>query len=301
MIDDNAWAIVLAGGEGERVRNLTVDPVRGTRIPKQYFSFFDGPSLLETTLRRARGVVKNDRILVVVLESHSRFWQPALAGLPRENVLVQPTSRGTAVGVGAPLLHLLGRAPSSRFVLFPSDHHVDDEYVMKRAVEVALGRVTRDPARPILLGITADRADSQYGWIVPARALVPGGVGAVRKFVEKPEHLEAESLFVAGALWSSMMMVGDTARMANLLEVTAPELRRGLPPSLAAAPWTSKRGVSAWEMLPHRDFSRDVLMAVASELDVMAVPPCGWSDLGTPERVAAIRAARLEGAEAGES
>jgi hypothetical protein len=39
--------------------------------------------------------------------------------------------------------------------------------------------------------------------------------------------------------------------------------------------------------LPPLDFSRHVLQESRHEgLRVMAVPSCGWSDLGTPERIA---------------
>jgi len=37
--------------------------------------------------------------------------------------------------------------------------------------------------------------------------------------------------------------------------------------------------------LPELDFSRDVLQRSPSLLRVLAVPACGWSDLGTPRRV----------------
>jgi mannose-1-phosphate guanylyltransferase len=38
--------------------------------------------------------------------------------------------------------------------------------------------------------------------------------------------------------------------------------------------------------LPELDFSRHVLEGAEQSLRVLPVPPCGWSDLGTPKRVA---------------
>jgi mannose-1-phosphate guanylyltransferase len=35
------------------------------------------------------------------------------------------------------------------------------------------------------------------------------------------------------------------------------------------------------------DFSKDVLEVQAHRLQVIRVPPCGWTDLGTPQRVEA--------------
>ena len=41
-----------------------------------------------------------------------------------------------------------------------------------------------------------------------------------------------------------------------------------------------------YERLSNLDFSRDVLEGAEDTLRVLAVPGCGWSDLGTPQRVA---------------
>jgi hypothetical protein len=46
------------------------------------------------------------------------------------------------------------------------------------------------------------------------------------------------------------------------------------------------RVAALYEELPTLDFSRDVLeLADPRQLRVLAVRGCGWSDLGTPERV----------------
>jgi mannose-1-phosphate guanylyltransferase len=50
---------------------------------------------------------------------------------------------------------------------------------------------------------------------------------------------------------------------------------------------TKRRNLAAvYEHVPSLDFSRDVLETSLRYLTVAAVPPCGWSDLGTPRRVA---------------
>jgi hypothetical protein len=43
-----------------------------------------------------------------------------------------------------------------------------------------------------------------------------------------------------------------------------------------------------YERLPIVDFSREVLAGQESMLRVLPVPRCGWSDLGTPKRVAQV-------------
>jgi hypothetical protein len=49
---------------------------------------------------------------------------------------------------------------------------------------------------------------------------------------------------------------------------------------------------SLYERLEARDFSRHLLAGAEERLALMPIPPCGWTDLGTPERLAEVRAAR---------
>jgi hypothetical protein len=54
----------------------------------------------------------------------------------------------------------------------------------------------------------------------------------------------------------------------------------------AASPGIGKPNLTEkYERLPEVDFSRHVLEGQESALRVLRVPPCGWSDLGTPRRV----------------
>jgi hypothetical protein len=41
-----------------------------------------------------------------------------------------------------------------------------------------------------------------------------------------------------------------------------------------------------YEQLPRLDFSSDILQKQSDDLWMLTAPPCGWSDLGTPRRVA---------------
>ena len=52
----------------------------------------------------------------------------------------------------------------------------------------------------------------------------------------------------------------------------------------SAAGWSALDDMYA--RLPTLDFSRDLLEAEPNAFRVMRAPSCGWSDLGTPNRVA---------------
>ena len=68
----NLWAIVLAGGEGMRLRGLT-RRLYGDDRPKQYAALVGARSLLRQTLDRVGLLVPPERTVVVTLASHARY------------------------------------------------------------------------------------------------------------------------------------------------------------------------------------------------------------------------------------
>src|SRR5262249_40118573 len=56
----STWALVLAAGEGSRLRALTTH--RGVAVPKQFCSLVGGPSLLEEAVLRAEAIVPRQRV-----------------------------------------------------------------------------------------------------------------------------------------------------------------------------------------------------------------------------------------------
>lgn len=289
------WAVVLAGGEGARLGSLTADP-GGQNVPKQFCSLRSGPSLLQEALARAAAVADRERVRIVVAAEHRRWWAPALAGVPRRNVIAQPQNRGTANGMLLALSCVLERDPLANVVVLPSDHNVCDEITLCSAVHRALRSVRARSAEVVLLGIAPEDADPELGYIVPAQRGGNAPVG-VRKFVEKPRPQEAAALIAEGALWNAFIVAAHARSLLELLRAKDAALveRMRTAWQLDSRAFASYSAVAElYRTLPTLDFSRDVAEGRESSLSVVQVPPCGWSDLGTPERVA--KALRRPGA-----
>ncbi|HKW85729.1 MAG TPA: NTP transferase domain-containing protein, partial [Nitrospiraceae bacterium] len=88
------WGIVLAGGEGERLRGFVRDFL-GTERPKQFCAFWGQRTMLEHTLRRAESLIPPDRLLVVATAAHRQHVFSCLGIRPPGTVLLQPTGRDT--------------------------------------------------------------------------------------------------------------------------------------------------------------------------------------------------------------
>ena len=286
--EGNVWALVLAAGEGSRLKSLTTAP-SGTAVPKQFCSLFDGPPLLHEALRRAQTLTDEAFTCAVVAAHHRRWWQAALAPLPPENIIVQPRNCGTAVGILLPLLHILRRDPQARVVLLPSDHLVQHESVLAESLLAALAQLPWRRQQALLLGIEPEEVDPELGYIVPGERDARGALRVLR-FVEKPPLAEARELIDDGALWNAFIVVAGAQALLELFRARIGAIVAAMETAVAAErehPQT--RAVAAvYEQLPTVDFSRDIVAGQEDAFRVVAVPKCGWSDLGTPQRVADV-------------
>lgn len=282
---NDTWALVLAAGEGSRLRALTTH--RGVAVPKQFCSLAGGPSLLDEAILRAEAVVPRQRVCTIVAEQHRAWWEPTLRLLSRRNVIVQPQNRGTAIGLLLPLLHIAQRDPQARVVILPSDHYVRDEAVLSRALRRAVSRLANDTGHLWLLGISPDEADPELGYIVPGNRDDSGALH-VSQFVEKPPATLARLMIERGGLWNAFILAGGVARILALFERRYPELLSEMRRVVQLDHTSPDQPVAASDLyprLPELDFSRHVLEGSEATLRVLPVPACGWSDLGTPRRV----------------
>src|SRR5260221_2835726 len=277
------WTIVLAAGDGTRLRPLT-RALHGEDLPKQFAVITGKRSLLQNAVARAARWSAPERIVVVVARERDSLARAQLRRFPGVRIAAQPRNVGTGPGIMLPLAVIRAEDPDAQVVILPSDQYVRDDASFEGSVQRA------DTAAPasssvVLIGAVPDKAEDQYGWIIPQVDDETGRL-VVSAFREKPNASVAEELRRAGALWSTFVMVGGARRLWGLAERRLPAqsalferyeraIRPGRGPTVLSEIYS--------EMAP-ADFSRTVLEG-AGDLEVVALPACGWSDSGTPERV----------------
>jgi len=133
---ERRWGIVLAGGEGARLRPLT-QLICGDARPKQFCPLYGGRSLLERTLDRAELSIPDEHLLVSLTQRH-RQWYTAEVSLHPSQRIVQPSNRDTA----PPILHALwsisAADPRALIAILPCDHHYSDEFSFTRSLDLQL-------------------------------------------------------------------------------------------------------------------------------------------------------------------
>jgi len=283
------WALVLAAGEGSRLQRLTTT-ASGVAVPKQFCSLSGGTSLLHDTLRRAQVIAPPRRTCVVVSADHRCWWQSLGRSIPGSNIVVQPRNRGTAIGILLPLLAILQRDPDAVLGVLPSDHFVRNESLLADAMRQAM-RLARSSPTLILLGFEPEEADPELGYIVPGPH-ADLGMREVAEFVEKPDARTAGEIVRRGGLWSSFIFAVRGRSLLAMFERHMPEVVMEMTAVTQPARCDSMHRyaqlAAVYERLPTVDFSRDIVERYPDDLRVVSVSACGWSDLGTPRRVADV-------------
>ncbi|MGB9129677.1 MAG: sugar phosphate nucleotidyltransferase [Thiobacillus sp.] len=280
------WVVVLAAGDGKRLAGLTTDH-QGRHVPKQFCSLQGGPSLFGLALARARALVPEDRVCAVVAKAHEHWWQPTAQAMQAGNLIVQPRNRGTGNGVLLALTYILKRDPQARLIFLPADHHVLSEATLIQAMLSSLADMPASSREIFLLGIEPDDADPELGYIIPQKTAKPGAQG-VRHFIEKPSRAVAGKLIQEGGLWNSGVFAVSGDRLLELFQERFPANVFGIKTVLdkMADPISPSWALNhLYERIPEVDFSHQVLQFHVGDLRVVPVPHCGWTDLGSSQRV----------------
>lgn len=277
------WTIVLAGGDGVRLRALT-HALHGEELPKQYAMIHGRRSLLQATVARCQRWSTPPRIVVVVAAEREGLARAQLHGAaPDVDVVAQPLNRGTGPGLLLPLARIMARDPEASVVVVPSDHYIRDEAPFERSIRRAASAGDEQLA---LVGAVARHAETQYGWIVTRNGRLGQRSRMVQRFCEKPHAALAERLLRGGALWNTFIMAGAAHRFWSLGIEHMPVAISLFEAYRRAVDRAGEAQVleDMYREMPSFDFSRDVLQK-ATGLLAIPLEECGWSDWGTPERV----------------
>ena len=287
--DGCLWAVVLAGGEGVRLRPL-VRRVCGDERPKQFVPLLGPRTLLHQTLDRVGLRIPPERTVVVSLESHARYLVGEAGERPGPSILRQPMDRGTAAAVLFAAQWIEARDPRATVLFLPSDHFILEEVeFMERMSEVARF-VERQPEWMILLGVEPSEPETEYGWIEPGEPVGRAGNGSVyriRRFQEKPSNEAAEGLFTRRCLWNTFVFVARAAVVLAAGRECVPSMAHRL--ARLSAFWGTEHERwavrQAYALAPTANFSRSILEACSQPLGVVKMPGLTWCDLGSPDRV----------------
>jgi len=288
-ISGNLWGLVLAGGDGERLKDFVRTRLNSER-PKQFCTFHGTRSMLGNTLERVRRQIAPQRIIVSINSRHIDFARPDLGDLSEDNIIIQPENKDTGPGILFPLLHLHRRDPGSTVCVLPADHLIRPEALFMDQIESAVRYVEVHTEDLLLLGAEAHYPETDYGWIEPGGIIaISDGreILGVRNFWEKPNFEKAQELADSGCLWNTMVMVGKVRTFLERLRQVTPHLYHSFLPVMKSlgSPLEKEIARAVYASVPRTNFSTTVLQREMAHLVVMPARGVHWSDWGRGERI----------------
>lgn len=219
----NAYAIIMAGGNGERLWPLST-PER----PKQFVSLFGDKPLIRHAADRLKGVFTPDKIFVITAKRLVAMTRKALPHIPKENIISEPCRRDTAaaVAVACGLVKKHGGAKAIGCIL-TADHLMSPEAEFRRALKDAIKVASKNSAI-VTMGVHPDYPATRFGYIECGDNLVTKTKTQfryVKRFVEKPnETLARKFLCEGGYCWNLGMFIWRADVLSNAFIRVAPDI-----------------------------------------------------------------------------
>jgi mannose-1-phosphate guanylyltransferase len=281
---EGARAVVLAGGEGTRLQQLTTQ-IEGYACPKQFCRLLGDESLLSQTRQRLKPLFDPHEITTVVTKEHEPYYKRDLDD-SAQAVIVQPENRGTGIAIAVAILSLRELDSDAVVAAFPSDHYYSNEGAFLDVVAAGLEAARANAESIILVGAEATCPETEYGWIEPVQEVdIRFAPVRVHRFWEKPDPATADKLLRRRCLWNTFVTLGRVSTLVDVLCEAAPEAML----TLASGVMNNDLAPS-YESVPAIDFSRDVLATRPDRLLVIRSAASGWTDVGNPQRVFATLA-----------
>jgi mannose-1-phosphate guanylyltransferase len=286
------WGVILAGGDGRRLLPLT-RRINGDDRPKQFSAILTDETPLEQTQRRVSRLVKPWQTMLVLTETHDRFYAAHVATMPPTSLIVQPRNLDTAPAILYALMRLREIDPKGLVAFFPAGHYFSDDDVLLAHIDCALAAAHCHQDLIFLLGITPDSPEVECDWIEPGLPLgdrLPDVVSHVSHFWERPSQTLAAVLMERGSLWDSAVMVGHIQAFLDVMQRTVPPLYDAFEAIRADlfTPAEKTALKTLYSRLLPAAFSREVLAAGTRSIAVLHARGLQWSDLGEPQRALAV-------------
>lgn len=296
--------VILCGGSGTRLW-----PLSRAGFPKQFLVLSGTASLFQQAVERANGLGADDievgSTLVVTNEEHRFLALDQLRELKsiESTLLLEPTGRNTAPALTLAALQATVNGQDPILVVTPADQTVSKSEAftasLQQAVRAAAG------GNIVILGITPDKPETGYGYILQSGATGPFGEHAVAQFAEKPNQAMAEQYLASGGYtWNSGMFVLKASAWLKALQHFRPDIATS-----TNAAWSGKSIDNHASSLLVRPDAEKFASVPSQSIDYAVMEHCpgsqfsikmlaldaGWSDLGAWDAVWQVGAQDSQG------
>lgn len=275
----NRYAVILAGGRGERFWPLS----RAAR-PKQLLALVGNRPLLAQAGERLDGLVPPERVLVLTNADLVEATRRAAPELPAENIFGEPVGRDTAPAVALATALVKARDPNGVFAILTADHIMGDLPRYRETLAAGMD-IAGGGEHLITIGIKPTEPSTGYGYIEQGDSFsTTRGIEfrKVRRFVEKPDRATAESYLASGSYaWNSGMFIWSVPAIEGALLKHHPELGAKVSEWAALAKTPTFQEELAKSFPNVKKISIDYAVMEKADNIVVATGTFAWDDVGS--------------------
>jgi len=292
MLSDNCYAVIMAGGAGTRLW-----PLSSKDKPKHFLKLFGGRSLIELTIDRLKGLVPEDRILILTSVKYRAIAQRTLPRVPPENFVYEPCLRDTASALGLAAIVLKTRCATATMIMQTADQLIEPVDQFGAAVTNAATFLESHPDQLVAFGIEAAGPNTQVGWQKLGQTVDFSDceVRRIAAFTEKPElEIAQQYMSEGGYCWNSGQFAWKADAILKEIDTHLPE-----------ATCLLERMGEAWNMaerdpvlgelfpqMPKGSIDYKVMQKTSNACSILL--PCSWEDMGTHAALAGRVGARQD-------
>lgn len=280
-MDNNRYCVIMAGGIGSRLW-----PLSRKVYPKQFQDLLGcGKTLLQQTYHRYSRIVPKENIIVSTNIEYSSLVNEQLPELPAEQILHEPSFRGTAPSIAYVACHIRQLNPSASIVVAQADHLVLNESLFVETVSRGLDFVA-EQNKLVIIGIKPTCPETRYGYIQVENkdSLSDNGTFyKVRTFTEKPAYDFAKIFMESGEFyWNSGIYIWNVQTIIETLTQLLPDMMGKFESIFREHPTRDARRLKIYES--YTSFPKaSIDSAVMERADnvFVEVGEFGWADIGT--------------------
>ncbi len=273
------FVLILCGGGGTRLW-----PRSRNKLPKQFAQLVNPKSLFQMTVERFEGFVPWERVFVATTTpAYGKIVQKQAPKIPKENIIIEPTRRDTAMAYGLGALYIHKVDPEAVIVTETADHPIENVPVyLKNLMASALAAAQGDFL--VTTGIKPKFPHTGFGYIKRGEVwqkFEGQEVYKLEKFTEKPDLKTAKAYLKSGDyFWHAALFVWRADSFLKALRKHEPKAGQALEKIGQAIGTDREEAVlkEAYEEAPK--ISVDYAVAEKANNFYMVVGDFGWEDVG---------------------
>jgi mannose-1-phosphate guanylyltransferase len=236
--------------------------------------------MMQATVNRVLPIVPFEHIFVATNRVYGPLIKEQVPGLPRQNIIEEPSGKNTAPCIGLAAMHMQRLDPEAIMASLHADHFIADEEGFRQAL-LAAAEVARQ-GYLVTLGVKPNKPETGYGYVQRSSAVGEYNnhtVYQVAQFLEKPDQATAEEFVASGEYyWNSGIFIWQLSTLRQAFSDYMPEFYQQLG-QLDQALEAGEAIDPIWQGI--RPKSIDVgIMEQAGKVAVVPVD-IGWNDVGS--------------------